>query len=776
MKAKSLLYAAMAAMVCLSCTREAEETSCIETGSKVELVAAWGEEENSASRTAIQEDGTSIWWTTGEEINAFFGAVAAGKFTSTNTEPAESATFSGMLNAFIGNIESVVQENACWAVYPYDAANTCDGESVTLTVSAEQIAAEGTFADKFFPAVARANTFSLSFWNVCGGARFSVVQEGVQKVIFKSNDGSPMSGKVRVGFGDDDKPKILEILDPVDSVVVNAPEGGFIPGTNYFAAMLPQMHAEGIAIILRTQDKKATRKLESPVTVNRSSFGLLDNVDEKLGYISIYDYAVPEMVDLGLSVKWASFNLGATKPEEFGEYFAWGETEMKDNYSWSTYKWCNGSYDTLTKYCSNSSYGDNGFTDNKTVLDPEDDAASVALGGSWRMATYAEWDELKTKCTWTWTTHNSTHGRLVTGPNGNSIFLPVCGKGYATILFTVGSIGYYWSSSLIKDAPDSAYLMYFVSGGMSWVNDFRCYGLSVRPVFGKRVYVQSVSLDKTTLTLLEGRSATLTATVAPSMAADKSVSWTSSDPTVATVSSEGVVNGVSAGTSIITVTTVDGGFAASCMLTVKAWPMTDLGKTFVPVDLGLPSGLKWASFNLGATTPEGYGNYYAWGETEPKSNYNWSTYKWCIGSMVQLTKYCNSSYFGYNDFIDNKTILDPEDDAATVALGGSWRMPTSSECQELLDNCTKTWTTVNGVYGIKFTSNNTGYMDKWIFLPAAGMRDKTDLRDVGTNGYYWSSSLWDRELAWFVKFLSSNVNMYGNERCIGRSVRPVYSE
>ncbi|MBR3076094.1 MAG: hypothetical protein IKH11_10140, partial [Bacteroidales bacterium] len=113
-------------------------------------------------------------------------------------------------------------------------------------------------------------------------------------------------------------------------------------------------------------------------------------------------------------------------------------------YDWSTYKWCNGSFITQTKYNTNSSYG---TVDNKTVLDPEDDAAHVNWGGSWRMPTAEESDELITKCTWTWTTQNGVNGRLVTGPNGKSIFLPAAGLRYDTYLGSAGSNGYYWSSS-----------------------------------------------------------------------------------------------------------------------------------------------------------------------------------------------------------------------------------------------------------------------------------------------------------------------------------------
>ena len=196
---------------------------------------------------------------------------------------------------------------------------------------------------------------------------------------------------------------------------------------------------------------------------------------------------VPEAVDMGLSVKWASFNLGASAPEEFGDYYAWGETVPKDDYTWETYKWCMGTDNTMTNYCSNSEYGYNGYTDTKTVLDLEDDAAHVNLGGSWRMPTDAEWEELINNCTWTWTTQNGVYGRVVTAPNGNSIFLPAAGYRFDTDpdLDSVGTYGYYSSSSINKGFPYCAWNVGFYSGNVYMGNSYRCCGESVRPVYAE---------------------------------------------------------------------------------------------------------------------------------------------------------------------------------------------------------------------------------------------------------------------------------------------------
>ena len=204
------------------------------------------------------------------------------------------------------------------------------------------------------------------------------------------------------------------------------------------------------------------------------------------------------------------------------------------------------------------------------------------------------------------------------------------------------------------------------------------------------------------------------------------------------------------------------------------------------VDLGLPSGLKWATCNVGATKPEEYGDYFAWGETEPKTTYDWSTYKWATATQNEwgewnlktLTKYNTDANYGT---VDNKTVLDPEDDAARANWGDAWRMPTKEECGELLDNCTLKW-----VYSYKGTGVAglivTGPNGNSIFLPAAGYRGYRDSNDAGFCGLFWSSSLGtdDPDDAWYVGILSIGVSRSCGDRYDGRycgqSVRPVLGE
>ena len=201
------------------------------------------------------------------------------------------------------------------------------------------------------------------------------------------------------------------------------------------------------------------------------------------------------------------------------------------------------------------------------------------------------------------------------------------------------------------------------------------------------------------------------------------------------------------------------------------------------IDLGL--SVKWATRNIGAENEEDYGDYFAWGETTPKDDYSWDTYKYCKGEVIMgildtaLTKYCTDSNNGYNNFKDDKTILDPEDDAAAVNWGGSWRIPTHEEMEELKTKCTWEFTTQNGVDGFKVTSTIDGYTDKSIFLPAARMIINTTLhQDAGIYAAYWTSSLHIGMANYFAYGLFANSKDLielrdAHNRKYGLTIRPV---
>jgi len=177
------------------------------------------------------------------------------------------------------------------------------------------------------------------------------------------------------------------------------------------------------------------------------------------------------------------------------------------------------------------------------------------------------------------------------------------------------------------------------------------------------------------------------------------------------------------------------------------------------IDLVLPSGTKWACCNVGAKKPEDYGGYYAWGETEMKSIYNWKTYIHCEGTEITCHELGTS-------------INDTNYDVAHVKWGGSWQMPTYEEIKELIEHCTYAWTTINNVEGGKFTSNKNG---RSIFLPAAGLRWYGDLFRIDSYGNYWSSTLFSKNSAnaYYLYFDSDNTNWFSYYRSRGHSVRPV---
>ena len=712
---------------------------------------------------SVRMDDGSTWWNANEEISVFYGSGSAGgsMFTTQNNTLQDVVEFSG-------SVQMSGSGKDFWAVYPYSEENECDGSSITTVIPAVQTASEGNFSDDVFPAIAKTKTTEFAFWNICGGIKFFVSRSDIMSVTIKGNNGETLAGKVKVAFNAEGHPEVSEVIERETEVTLVAPgEGSFEPSKYYYLALLPATLEGGLTLTFNTCSEKGEIVSDKSQTIKRSIFGVLKKVDSA---VTEWESTVvePEYVDLGLSLKWASCNIGASKPEEFGDYYAWGETEIKTDYSWSTYKF--GATRPYTKY--------NG-TDGKLVLDPEDDVAHCKLGGSWRMPTIEEIHELESNCSFLWTHINGTNGFLVTSSiNDKTIFLPAAGYDYGN-----NSWGYietrFWSSSVSTGIYAYSFKYDAYDNGTYIIHDYlddRCKGLPVRPVYAEFIPVSSITLDKNSLELIVGDSAQLTATISPSNATAPEVRWVSGDDSVVSVDQNGNISALAEGSTTVTAYSSNG-LSASCAVTV-------LNNTPEPeaVDLGLPSGLKWATMNVGASAPEGYGDSFAWGETRPKYNYSWSTYKWCKGSSNSQTKYCTSnetSYWGGSGSPDNKTVLDSDDDAASANWGGSWRMPTNAEWTELRNNCTWTWTdnyNGTGIAGQIVTSNMPGYESKSIFLPATGYRDATGHYYVGSHsGNYWSSSLstGSPSHAGSVYFSSASVSRISDYRYHGLSVRPI---
>ena len=463
-----------------------------------------------------------------------------------------------------------------------------------------------------------------------------------------------------------------------------------------------------------------------------------------------------EYVDLGLpsGLLWATCNVGAETPEEYGNYYAWGMTET---YSSSN---CSTDDKIMNDISGNAQY----------------DAATANWGGSWRMSTKAEIQELIDNCTWIWTTQNGVNGyRVASKTNSNYIFLPAAGYRDMSSLYHAGSYGFYWSSTPV--GIDTRYTRY-----LEFDNDYhaieylyRYYGRSVRPVSGGNFdgpaaqYAFVTTNDVTEITNVAAVCGGNVTTDNGSAVVARGVCWsTLPNPTI---SDSHTTDG--SGTGSFTSNLI--GLQANTKYYVRAYATNVTGTSYGVqrsftameesgeiisgtengynyVDLGLPSGVKWATCNLGADAPEEYGDYFAWGEIEPKDTYSSS----------------NCSTFG-------KTMSDisgnAQYDAVTANWGGSWRMPTKAEMQELIDNCTWIWTTQNGVNGYRVASKTNS---NYIFLPAAGIRSNSSLYDAERYGYYWSSTPWiNTNDAYYLAFYSTGNYVSSRYRYYGYSVRPV---
>ena len=402
-----------------------------------------------------------------------------------------------------------------------------------------------------------------------------------------------------------------------------------------------------------------------------------------------------EWVDLGLpsGTLWATCNIGADKPEDYGGYFAWGETATKEGYSWGNYAWMTEGKDDwlyINKYTFADGQADgcwySGSTfigDNKTELELADDAAFALWGSKWQMPSKEQFDELINNAYTTseWTAQNGVTGCKITSrSNGNTLFLPASGYFGSSSIGSTGTTGNYWTRSLSTGSCGNATNLYLRQNQIYCTAESRKYGQSIRPVRKDHDYV----------------------------------------------------------------------------------------------DLGLPSGTLWATCNVGAESPEEYGDYFAWGETEPKECYTWENYKWCMGTRSTITKYSffENDEWTYNGFYDGLTDLLPEDDAATANWGGSWQMPSNDQWYELINetNTTFEWTTQNGVNGVTFTSRSNG---KSLFLPAAGFKKET-VTNEGERIYYWSRT----HMTWayaneIIEYYNNKLHRNEENRCLGSSVRPV---
>ena len=383
------------------------------------LRAGFSEESRSYLEMNGQDTEAAVFWAAGDSFRMMGYSAAEDILYMANYTTAEGGAIADFTTT-----QSV--PSPCYSVYPAIEKQGMlpDGTLIFgVNLPSVQTAVEGNIAAglNLSYAYSESQDAPLYFKNLVSLVRFRLSGSIVSKITSVTLSGiSSLAGDLVLvadaagGYLDTDRKFDGDEKSSSVSLI-----GTFSAGKDYYIAAAPAASQLLTLTFANADGDKKTKFAFNEVTLARGSifdFGTIGLGDS-------FDESVPA-VDLGLpsGLKWAACNLGASRPEEYGDYYAWGETEPKEKYSWETYKF--GTDFVLSKYVTDPAYG---AVDHKTLLDPEDDAAVVNLGGSWRMPTEAEYDELISKAIWTWTSRNGVSGYLVTGSNGNSIFLPAAG-------------------------------------------------------------------------------------------------------------------------------------------------------------------------------------------------------------------------------------------------------------------------------------------------------------------------------------------------------------
>ena len=275
----------------VSCTKD--EASLVSNSNLLQgqtlVIEAVREDNDSIGTRTIRQDDGSVYWNPGDEISLFFmsGKDGGYKFTSQNKEVAKVTQFTGTISGITGGGEDIADDAYFWAIYPYSSDNVCESGSLVTTLPCAQQAIEGTFADDLFITVARSQNVKMAFKNVCGGVKFTVSQAGIKSVVFKGNNGEPLAGKSRIIFDDNNIPVVSEVIDGQTEILVTAPNGGtFEVGKYYYIVAFPNALEGGFSMKFnKTDGTSGTYTRTSKVTIKRSTFGSVKNLDNGITFV-----------------------------------------------------------------------------------------------------------------------------------------------------------------------------------------------------------------------------------------------------------------------------------------------------------------------------------------------------------------------------------------------------------------------------------------------------------------------------------------------------------
>ncbi len=398
-----------------------------------------------------------IKWKAGDQIRIYNGNGESAVFTLKEGANTTNGTFT-----YANEFDMVPPFTA---VYPHTATMN-DADMVVFEVPAVQNLTEtGTFANGANPMLAYGTDDNLYFQNLCGGLGVRLYGDAhVSSITVMGIEGEKLNGQFEVD-GEDTELATSPYGDGGNNLVTLTCDVTLTDEVSAFYAVLPVGVLYHGVIVEIYDGETLVGQIPFPEShatqVVRNTIKSFPPVEVTAGGGDEHEY-----VDLGLpsGLLWATCNVGAEAPEEYGDYFAWGETEPKDTYTSDNYT----------------------FSENPSILPYDHDAATANWGGNWRMPTMEEWQELLNNTTVTWTQQGGVNGRLFTASNGNSLFLPAAGYRSSSSLYHAGSYGDYWSSSLLSDYPNNAWLLDFRSGYYYMDINYRYYGFTVRPVHSAR--------------------------------------------------------------------------------------------------------------------------------------------------------------------------------------------------------------------------------------------------------------------------------------------------
>lgn len=481
---KTLIFVALA----VSCTREIVPEPAIDS-----LVRRYNLSFVESTKTELSGSGSTrqVKWNAGDEIYYYTEpGQSSSAFVAANKEGSNA-----YLTIPCGRSDDFI--NAVYGAFWIGPASTKD----TMYISHSPVKNQQnyrTFSQAHLCAAFSDNIENpnLIFHNIAAIFKFTS-SRNLSKVIFYGNKNEVITG------GDDGSLRLSYSNGSISSVPVSV--GGTSVTiltkhmgieTDFYFSVIPVLFEEGITIECYDFNNKLIAIKKTYNAINTLSFDGTVRV-LNLGHVQDWiDSYQPTAVDFGLSVKWASFNVGATCPTDFGNYFAWAETESKSVYDWSTYKWCNDNYgNRFTKYCTKGTYwyqwDKSNPVDNKVIFDLEDDPSYIKYGSNWRTPTIDEWQELIDNSTWTpfYINKNYYVGMIVRsnipGYLEQSIFLPAAGYRTNVDYNQCGSFGYYYSASLDSNLPSAAWgISFSIYKNEAYIKHFgRRYGLIIRPVF-----------------------------------------------------------------------------------------------------------------------------------------------------------------------------------------------------------------------------------------------------------------------------------------------------